>query len=116
MKAPTEAVLLRIYSDDEAIVGDRALIDVLVERARAAHLAGATVLRGRTGFGQSSRLHGSKPFSLRDNLPVVLEIVDEQAPLEDFVGTLDDLNDIGLITFEKVQVVRYGHPQSRRED
>ncbi|MBS0364020.1 MAG: DUF190 domain-containing protein [Proteobacteria bacterium] len=110
MKAPTEAVLLRIYSDEEALVGDRSLIDTVVERARSARLAGATVLRGRTGFGQASRLHGPKPFSLRDNLPVVLEIVDELPALEAFVSSLDDLHDIGLITFEKVQVVRYGSP------
>lgn len=108
MKTPGQAVLLRIYTDENALVGDRSLIDVIVHRARNAHLAGATVLRGRKGFGESARLHEHRPFALSDNLPVVVEIVDEEARLRAFLAALDDLQDIGLVTFEKVEVVRYG--------
>jgi len=114
MKAPGSAVLLRIYTDEHALVGDRSLIDVLIRRARDAGLAGATVLRGRKGFGESAHIHAHRPFDLDDNLPVVVEFVDEEPKLRAFVGQLADLSDIGLITFEKVDVVRYGghHPRS----
>lgn len=44
-------MLLRLYTDENAHVGDRRLVDELVRRARNAGLAGATVLRGRIGFG-----------------------------------------------------------------
>lgn len=108
MKAPGPAVLLRIYTDENAVVGDRSLIDILVKRARDARLAGATVLRGRKGFGESARLHAVRPFEFNDNLPVVIEIVDEEARLRAFIETLADLKDIGLVTFEKVEVLRYG--------
>ena len=113
MQIPGQAVLLRIYTDEHALLGDRNLIDVIVERARAAKLAGATVLRGLKGFGESVRMHQHRTFDLNDNLPVVVEIVDEQERLRTFVATLDDLIDIGLVTFEKVEVLRYGghHPQ-----
>ena len=111
MQTPGQAVLLRIYTDENALVGDRSLIDVIIRRARDAHLAGATVLRGRKGFGESARLHEHRPFDLNDNLPVVIEFVDEEARLRAFLPQLDDLKDIGLITFEKVEVLRYGgHP------
>ena len=112
MQAPSSAVLLRIYTDEDALFGDQALTAVIVRRAREAQLAGATVLRGSLGYGHTSRLHAHRPFGLDDNLPVVIEIVDAEAPLRAFVETLGEFHDIGLITFEKVEVVRYGNPTS----
>jgi PII-like signaling protein len=113
MQIPGQAVLLRIYTDEHALLGDRNLIDVIVARARDAHLAGATVLRGLKGFGESIRMHQHRTFGLNDNLPVVIEIVDEEERLRLFVTSLEDLTDIGLVTFEKVEVLRYGghHPE-----
>ena len=102
------ALLARIYTDEDALRGDETVTAVIVNRARAAHLAGATVLRGNLGYGHSSRMHAHRPFALDSNLPVVIAIVDEEGPLRAFVETLGDLHDIGLITFEKVEVVRYG--------
>lgn len=117
MQTPGQAVLLRIYTDETALVGDRPLIDIIVARARDARLAGATVLRGRKGFGASTRVHENRAFDLSDNLPVVVEIVDQEAPLRAFLASLDDLKDIGLVTFEKVEVLHYGghhHPKGFR--
>lgn len=108
MQIPGQAVLLRIYTDENALVGDRSLMDVIAQRARDARLAGATVLRGRKGFGETARMHEPRPFDFNDNLPVVIEMVDEEAKLRDFVTKLEDLKDIGLVTFEKVEVLRYG--------
>lgn len=114
MQVPGQAILLRIYTDEDALVGDRRLIDILLRRARDARLAGATVLRGRKGFGESAHIHEHRPFDLNDNLPVVLEFVDEESKLRAFVAQTADLADIGLITFEKVEVVRYGGHRPRK--
>lgn len=81
---------------------------MIVRRALEAQLAGATVLRGSLGYGHSARLHAHRTLSLDDNMPVVIEIVDAEAPLRSFIETLREFRDIGLITFEKVEVVRYG--------
>lgn len=108
MQIPGQAVLLRIYTDENALIGAQSLVDVIIRRARDARLAGATVLRGRKGFGESARIHEHRPFDLNDNLPVVIEIVDEEERLRAFLAILQDLPDIGLVTFEKVEVLRYG--------
>ena len=108
MKALDQAVLARIYTDEDALIGDRPLYATLVARAHAAKLAGATVLRGRMGFGQSAVVHAHHTLDLRDNLPMVIEIVDEEPKLRAFIADLGDLQGIGLITVEKVEVVRYG--------
>lgn len=108
MKAPLNAALLRLYTDEDAMSGDRSLFEEIVKRARGAGLAGATVLRGRMGYGASAHLHQQRPFDLSQNLPVVIELVDEEARLRAFLETLTDLHDVGLVTLEKVEVLRYG--------
>lgn len=109
MEASGSAVLLRIYTDEHALHGDRSLVEDIVRRARAARLAGVTVLRAIKGFGQSAHVHQSRPFAFDDNLPVVIEVVDEEVRLRTFVSQLQDLREIGLVTLEKVDVLRYGH-------
>ncbi|AAK24690.1 DUF190 domain-containing protein [Caulobacter vibrioides] len=99
---------LRIYIDENAMTGDRRVFEVLVERARTSGLAGATVLRGVQGFGSSKTLHGGQPFDLAPNLPIIVEVVDEEAALRVFINTLTVVDAVGLATLEKVEVVRYG--------
>jgi len=72
------------------------------------HLAGATVLRGPMGFGASSRLHTAKILRLSEDLPLVIEIVDSEDKINDFLPVLDGIMSSGLITLEKVQVLQYG--------
>ena len=71
-------------------------------------IAGATVLRGAMGFGHSSRLHTTKILRLSEDLPLVIEIVDSEEKINDFLPVLDGMMSSGLITLEKVQVLQYG--------
>ena len=75
--------------------------------ARAAHLAGATVLRGPMGFGKHSRLHTAKILRLSEDLPMVIEIVDAPEKIESFLPTVDQMVGDGLVTMEKVRVLKY---------
>lgn len=100
------AMRLSIYTDEGAQTGDARVVDVIVRRARRDGLAGATALRGRTGFGSGSAIHEHHLFGIDDNPPVVVEIVEEEARLRTFAASLADLRDIGLITIESVQVLR----------
>jgi PII-like signaling protein len=78
-----------------------------VLKARAEHLAGATVLRGPMGFGKSSRLHTAKILRLSLDLPIVIEIVDSEEKINAFLPTLDPMLGGGLVTLEKVKVIEY---------
>lgn len=77
-------------------------------KAREMHLAGATVLRGHVGFGHSARLHTTKILRLSEDLPLVVEIVDRQETINQFLPVLDSMMTSGLVTIEKVQVLQYG--------
>jgi PII-like signaling protein len=110
---PHEAALLRIYTEEASRDDGRPLYESLIQKARERHLAGATVLRGPMGYGASSRLHTASFLDVSANLPLVIEIVDDEDKLRAFAATLDGLKDIGLITLEKVEVL---HGQRRRAD
>jgi PII-like signaling protein len=108
MQAPQEAMLLRIYTEEGKRDGDRPLYEHIVMKAREAKLAGATVLRGPMGYGQTAVLHTAKILDLSAKLPLVIEIVDAEDKIRAFLAELDDLPDLGLVTLEKVEVVHYG--------
>lgn len=113
MKLPENGVLLRIFigESDREPGGDRPLFEAIVRRAREAHLAGATVLRGPMGFGRHSRMHAAKLLELSTDLPVVIEIVDREDKIEGFLPVVDELVTEGLVTLEAVRVVRYVSPE-----
>jgi PII-like signaling protein len=108
MQAPQPAVLLRIYTEEGKHHEHRPLYEEIVLRARKLGLAGATVLRGPMGYGKSSVVHTAKILDLTAKLPLVIEIVDVEEKIETLLRALDGMRDIGLVTLEKVQVVRYG--------
>jgi uncharacterized protein len=107
MKSPGEAVLLRIYVGEDDRHDHKPLYEAIVLKAREMHLAGATVLRGPMGFGHSSRLHTAKILRLSEDLPVVIEIVDDEDKVKQFLPVVDAMMQGGLITTEKVQVIHY---------
>ena len=101
-------MLLRIYTDEASYFGDRRVFEVIAARARDAKLAGATVLQALIGFGKSAHTHTR--HILDDDQSIVIEIIDEEAPLRAFVASLDDLPDVGLVILERVEVLRRGRP------
>ncbi|WP_050421124.1 DUF190 domain-containing protein [Bradyrhizobium tropiciagri] len=108
MQIPKQAVLLRIFIGEDDQCNGSPLYEAIVLKAREQHLAGATVLRGPMGFGKSSRLHTTKILRLSEDLPLVIEIVDSEENINGFLPVLDGIMTSGLITLEKVQVLRYG--------
>ena len=84
----------------------------LVERARKAGMAGATVLRGVGGFGGSSRLH-RRHTSFAEDVPVVVIIVDTPSRIESFASSIEDMALRGLVVRRAVEVVSRRSPSER---
>ena len=108
MELPADACMMRIFTSERARGSHRALFEDIVRKARDQGLAGATVLRGPMGFGHSSRLHTAKILRLSEDLPMVVEIVDAEDKIHAFLGTIEPIMGAGLVTLERVQVLRYG--------
>ena len=107
MQIPHDSVLLRIFIGESDRWHHQPLYEAIVLKAREMHLAGATVLRGPMGFGKSSRLHTAKILRLSMDLPLVIEIVDSEEKIQQFLPVLDEMMQGGLLTMEKVKVMDY---------
>jgi len=107
MKLEGEGTLLRIFIGESDRWHGKPLYEAIVLAAREHGLAGATVLRGPMGYGASSQVHTSKILRLSEDLPMVIEIVDTEEEIHEFLPTLDAMVTEGMITLEKVQVLRY---------
>lgn len=109
MKLPNEGLLLRIFIGESDQHNRKALYEQIVLKARELNLAGATVLRGIMGYGANSRVHTAKLLELSDDLPIVIEIVDTEDNLNKILPFLDEVVTEGLITLEKIRIIKYRH-------
>lgn len=106
-----DAKLLRIFVGESDRLHLVPVYEAIVIEARKAGLAGATVFRGLMGYGGTSRIHTSKILRLSEDLPLVIEIVDETLKIEEFLPVVDKIFEEagsgGLITIEKADIIKY---------
>lgn len=105
------ATLLRIFIGELDQYNHKPLYEAIVLFAKRKGLAGATVLRGLMSYGANSTIHSAKLFALSEDLPIIVEIVDEEEKIQQFVKLLEPYFESseygGLVTMEKIQVVYY---------
>lgn len=109
MKLPEEGKLLRIFVGETDKHKGISLYEAIVLEARKLNLAGATVFRGIMGYGATSRIHTIKLLRLSEDLPVMIEIVDTEESINKMLPFLDATVKEGLITMEKVSIIKYRH-------
>jgi len=110
-----EQILLRIYlrSTDQYHLAPT--YERIVQKAAAAKLAGATVLRGILGFGEGRILRHSA-WHLADSVPIIVEIVDAGERIAAFVtGPLAETLSDGIVTLERAGVMMYRKRVAGRE-
>ena len=112
MKFSGEAKLLRIFIGESDRWHGVPLYEAIVRKVREMGLAGATVIRGVEGFGANSRIHTAKILRLSEDLPVLIEIVDKEDRIASVLPVLDEMIGEGLITMERVEVIKYTHEKN----
>ena len=102
-----QQTLMRIFIGEKKKHGHKSLYQAIVEMLREEKVAGATVLRGITGFGAKSHLHSTHLLTLSQDMPMVIECIDTQENIDRIMPKIDDMVSEGLVTLEKVEVIRY---------
>lgn len=116
MKISGEAKLVRIFIGESDRWRGVPLYEAIVRKVREMGLAGATVIRGVEGFGANSRIHTAKILRLSEDLPVLIEIVDKEERISQILPVLDEMIGEGLITLERVEIIKYTHEEQKRGD
>lgn len=111
MKSESNAKLLRIFIGETDKIGPVNVYERIIIKAREYGLAGATAYRGIMGYGGNSRIHTAKILRLSEDMPIVIEIVDEEHKIEEFIPFVNELFESadcgGLITLEKAEIIKY---------
>ena len=100
---------LRVYIGESDRYRGKPLYLYILELLKKRGLRGATVYRGIAGFGSHSRIHTVDVLRLSEDLPIVLEAVDEEEKVKSVLGEIEGLVEEGLITVDPVRLVYYGH-------
>ncbi len=100
-------MLLRIFIGESDRWQGKSLHQALVEEAKTQGLAGATVVQGIMGYGAHSRIHMARLVDISPDLPILVELVDEEAKIQAFLPTVERMVSGGMVTLEQVQVLLY---------
>jgi hypothetical protein len=103
-----EQTLVRIFIGESDKWNHQPLDRALLERLRREGFAGATVFRGLAGFGAASVIHTAHLVDPSADLPILIEVVEDEAHVQRLLAILDEMLTKGaLVTMEKVRVIRY---------
>jgi PII-like signaling protein len=102
-----ERTLMRIMIGESDKYDGKPLYQALVELFRSRGLAGATVLRGISGFGSTSHVKTEKVLRLSLDLPIIIEVVETEEAIQSVLPDLDKMIGGGLITLERAKVIMY---------
>jgi len=107
MKIPADGKLLRVFIGEADKWNGKPLYEEIVLLAKRNALAGATVVKGFMGFGRKSHMHTANLLRLSEDLPIIIEIVDSEEKINQFIPLLDNMVKEGLVTLEKANVIMY---------
>jgi PII-like signaling protein len=110
-----ESKKLKIITGERDVVYRRPLYEAILFAAKKYKIAGATVHRGLISYGADSLINHVKVFSISDERPVVIELIDREERISDFseiaVRLLKKAGSGGIIYIENVNVVSYAHSE-----
>lgn len=111
MKNNSDAKLLRIFIGESNKLGNIPLYEAIVFKAKEYGLSGATVTKGIMGFGANSKINSAKLFTISQDFPLIVEVIDVENKIRDFIKIVEKMfelsNSGGLITVEKAEIIRY---------
>jgi PII-like signaling protein len=105
--------ILRLYIDSLDKYEHKPLWEVVLKKAKKEGLAGATVFKGIAGMGPHSEIHTFSLLSMSENLPIIVEIIDNEEKIVNFAKILEKIVDEGLVTLTDTEVIQYRHKENK---
>lgn len=115
MKLPSEGKLLRIFVSEADRWHGMPLYEEIIRLAKNMKMAGATAIKGFVGFGCKSHMHTAKLLELSEDLPIIIEMVDSEEKINQFIPHIDEMVKEGLVTLEKANVIMYRANSSEKK-
>ena len=85
------------------------LIVIVIAVTDGSRFLCASVFRGLMGYGANSRIHTASIVDLSGDLPILVEVIDSEAYINQLLPFLDEmLDEGGMITIDDIEVIKYG--------
>jgi PII-like signaling protein len=107
-QGPAKKVCIYV-SEDRQYHGNAvyaAILDFLFYRG----VAGATVIRGISGFGADHHLHTTRILRLTEDLPIKIEFIEEAEKVDALLPKLFEMAGTGLIDVQDTEIVKPAGP------
>jgi PII-like signaling protein len=108
MRTVKKAKMLRLHFGESDQHKGKPLYVAIVDRCKELKIAGATVLRGLEGYGESAEIH--RHHMIRKDQPIVVTIVDTAENLERLIPEVEEMMDTGMIATSDVDYMRIEKP------
>ncbi len=99
------AAILSIYIDDGERLDHRPLHEVILDLLIQRGIAGATLFKGVSGYGSDGVRHTSTILRLMENMPLKIEVVDQEEKLREVVKELEQIIAKGLVVLSPAEVM-----------
>jgi PII-like signaling protein len=106
MKVEVDAKLVTIFVHSTDQWHGQPLYSAIVQMCEQRGIAGATVIRCLEGYGKSGPPPAARLWSLTENVPVRVEIVDIPERIEPLLTALERMLQDRLVTVRDVHVLR----------
>ncbi len=104
MRQAQTANLLRIHISESNRYQGKPLYEAIVGKCREMKIAGATVLRGVEGFGETAEMQ--QAHIIHHDRPILITIVDTAERLAPLIPVVEEMMDTGLMAVSEVLAVR----------
>jgi CBS domain-containing protein len=96
---------VRIYLSEGGKVGHQSAWMAILEFLRRENAQGATLVRGVSGFGSTGRIHTPHLVDVAQDLPVIMEWIDDPETVERLLPRVKEMMPRGLITVDATEIV-----------
>lgn len=104
MSQTQSAELLRIYVAESDRLQGKPLYEAIVAKCRELNIAGATVLRGLEGYGETADLRRS--HLVHSDCPILVTVVDAPGNIRRLISALAEMVGTGVMATSPVEMVR----------
>jgi PII-like signaling protein len=107
--------ILRIYIDTLDKYKGAPLWEELLKEVKSENIAGATVFKAIAGIGAFTEIRSFNVWALSQELPLVVEIIDNDEKIRNFIEHIDNMLENALVTITDTEVIKYKHENFNKQ-
>jgi uncharacterized protein len=104
MRAPTPSKILRLHFSERDRYQGKPLYEAIVHKCHDMNVAGATVIKGLEGYGETGEMH--RHHVTASDQPVIVIIVDSEEKLRTCIPVFEQMMTTGVMAMSDADMIR----------